>query len=132
VGLVVAAVAVTTVLVLLNLPIRQESSGYQLVGLRLYASESESIFGPPGWSNFTFRGATFDFQVYCEPNPSLPLPLGAICGSARESNGAPSSFTFFEPEVPRFYPPWQNWVAPDGTVAVEYHPGGPVHLLVAT
>jgi hypothetical protein len=126
IGSVVVAIAVTATLALLLLPISQEPSGYQIVGLRLYSFEDETVFGSEGtgWHNYSHRGATFAFQVYC---PSIPV--GKICAWVTEPDGSNLSFSFFAAEVPGDSA-WESWVAPDGAVASEYHPGGLVRMLV--
>jgi hypothetical protein len=131
VGAVAGASAVAIVLVVLVIPIRQESSGYQLLGPHLYAYESESIFGATSWSNFSYRGGSFSFQVDCAPSPPPPGPSRTICGAAAAPGGPTSNFTFFEPEVPSVFPTWQSWVSPSGTIAVDFDPGGIVRLMVA-
>lgn len=124
-AVLLAGIGVTVSLVLLTVPIAQESSGYTLVGLRLYSFEAENLFGaPPPPTHFVYRGVHFDFVVYC---PSTPV--GLICGNVTESGGATFAFTFFEPEVPGAHN-WETWVAPDGNEAAQYQPGGLVHLLV--
>jgi hypothetical protein len=93
----------------------------------MYSFEDETVFGAGGngWHNFTYLGATFAFQVFCPSDPP-----GKICASVTEPDGAESNFSFFEPEVPGDSG-WESWVALDGVVAAEYHPGGLVRMLVA-
>ncbi|MCI4360535.1 MAG: hypothetical protein L3J91_02430 [Thermoplasmata archaeon] len=125
-GASTASVVFVVLLVLLSVPIVQASSGYCLVGLRIYAFESESIFGP-SWANVSFRGAEFSFHIWC----GTPTPFPSqICGTVTEPGGSAEMFTFFEPEAPQLNPPWQTWTSPDGTVGAQYHPGGVVQLLV--
>ena len=119
-----AAIAVIAILVLLYVPIAQESSGYAAIGLRLYSFESESLFGQ-SWSNFTYHGVTFEFHLWCLITPAA----GEICGNATESGGVRYSYSFMDgPPSPS--PSWQTWVAPDGHEAVQYRQGGLAHLLV--
>ena len=96
-----------------------------------YTYENVTIFGPH-WSNFTYRGVTFSFTVWCGP---VGLGGAPICGNASESNGPTYPFSFWENGgAPPVGPvPWQKWVAPDGHEAVEFQPdsGGQARLLVA-
>ncbi|MGP8073052.1 MAG: hypothetical protein ACLPZM_07985 [Thermoplasmata archaeon] len=124
---VVAAVGVVTVsLVLLALPISQESSGYQLLNGRLYFFQSESLFGKAAWQNYSYRGVTFGFHLWCAITPAA----GEVCGNATESGGVSHPYSFSD-GPPQPNPSWQSWVAPDSHEAVEYTLGGLVHLLVS-
>jgi len=124
---VLVVVAVVTVLVLLMVPIAQEQSGYTLIGLRLYSFEEEHVFGSP-WSNFSYRGVTFAFHVWC----AITSGGGEVCGNVTESNGGVSSFSFSD--GPPGEPRWATWVSPDAGVAIQFESlsGGLVHLLVST
>lgn len=118
------AVAVVVILILLYVPIAQESSGYTAIGARLYSFEAESLFGQ-SWSNFTYRGVTFGFHLWC----LITSGGGKICGNATESSGAAHPYSFWDgPPSPS--PSWQTWVSPDGHEAVQYRVGGLAHLLV--
>ncbi len=125
-GIVGAAISITVVLFLLYVPIAQESSGYTVIGSRLYSFESESLFGPP-WSNFTYQGVTFEFHLWCE----ITSAAGKICGNPTESGGARYSYSFWD-GLPSPFLSWQTWVSPDGHEAVQYREGGLAHLLVLT
>jgi hypothetical protein len=124
---VLVAVATVTILVLLTVPIAQEQSGYTLIGFRLYSFEAEHVFGSP-WSNFSYRGVTFAFHVWCEVTPAA----GEVCGNVTESNGGIFPFSFWD-GPPSVEPRWETWVAPDGQAAIQFESlsGGLVHLLVA-
>jgi len=112
--------------VLLAVPISQERSGYTLVGYRLYSFEAESVFGP-AWSNYTYRGVTFEFHVWCAITPGG----GELCGNVTESNGSTFPFSFWDARLSQGSQ-WETWVAPDSEVAIQYETGGLAHLLVAT
>lgn len=120
------ALVVVATLVLLAVPISQERSGYTLVGYRLYSFEAESVFGP-AWSNYTYRGVTFEFHVWCAITPGG----GELCGNVTESNGSTFPFSFWDARLSQGSQ-WETWVAPDSEVAIQYETGGLAHLLVAT
>ena len=126
IGVAAAAVAVVVALVLLYVPISQESSGYTAIGLRLYSFETVSLFNlPTSWPNITYRGITFGFHLWCLITPAS----GKICGNATESGGATYPYSFWDgPPSPS--PSWQTWVSPNGHEAVEYRLGGLTRLLV--
>jgi hypothetical protein len=129
-GAVAGTALFAVALVLLFVPISQESSGYTMVGAHLYSYESEALFGDGnGWNNYSYRGVTFGFSLVCgPPNPGGPT----ICGNATAADGVPHAYEFGEVGPPRDGPgPWQTWVAADAHEAVEFQPGGFVHLLVA-
>ncbi len=124
----ITLVAVTgLVLLVLFLPVQQESSGYTMVGPRLYSYESEELFGAnSGWENYSYRGVTFGFHLWCETTPAA----GTLCGNATGSDGVAHSYSFSDGS-PQIGPPsWEIWVSPNGHEAVEYQQGGLVHLLV--
>ncbi len=119
-----AGVAAVVVLVLLYVPTVTGSTGYTAIGSRLYSYEAESLFGQ-AWSNFTYRGVTFGFHLWCLATPAA----GEICGKATEPSGTVYSYSFWDgPPSPS--PKWQTWVSPDGHEAVQYLPGGLAHLLI--
>ncbi len=123
----VATVSVVTTLVLLWVPVSQEPSGYTMIGTQLYSFEAKNVFGST-WSNFSYRGVTFAFHVWCAITPAA----GEICGNVSESNGGIFPFEFSDgPPSPQ--PHWETWVAPDGQSAIQFESlsGGLVHLLVA-
>ena len=121
-----AVVAAVVILVLLYVPIAQESSGYTAIGSRLYSFEAVSLFDQStSWPNITYRGVTFGFHLWC----LFTSGAGKICGNATESGGAVYSYTFWD-GPPRPSPNWQTWVAPDGHEAVQHRQGGLAHLLV--
>lgn len=123
---VAAAGALVTVLVLLYVPIAQEQSGYTAIGPRLNTFESVSLFGPnAAWQNFSYRGVTFGFHLWCQSSPGG----GELCGNATEAGGAVYPYSFSD-GPPSFAPPWQTWVSPNGHEAVQYRMGGLAHLLV--
>ncbi len=79
-----AAAAVVGILILLYVPIAQESSGYTGIGLRLYSFEAVSPFDQPiSWPIITYHGATFGFHLWCQITPAA----GEICGNATQSGG---------------------------------------------
>ena len=118
-----SAVAVGVLLVVLYIPISQESTGYTLIGLRLYSFESVSLFGSSWW-NLTYRGVGFTFHLWC----AISTGGGTICGNASDPSGAVYAYSFFD----GLYSHWTTWVAPGGHEAVQYRTGGLAHLLVAT
>ncbi len=102
-------------LVVLNIPIAEEDSGYQLIGVRLYSFESRSLFGNQ-WVNYSYRGVTFSFDLWC----GIPSAAGGvICGNATDPSGTTHPYSFFD-GPPQFNPPWQTWVSPDFHEAVQY------------
>lgn len=124
-GTVGAAVALAVALALLYVPLAQDTSGYTAIGFRLYAFEGVSLFGR-AWSNYTYRGVTFEFHLWCQ----ITAAAGRICGNATESDGTAHPYSFWDgPPSPS--PSWQTWVSPDGHEAVQYRQGGLAHLLVA-
>jgi hypothetical protein len=60
---VVAAVGLVALLVLVSLPIAQESSGDRLGDGRPYSFVSEARFGNSSWRNSSYRGVTFGFHL---------------------------------------------------------------------
>jgi hypothetical protein len=126
-GVIGVAVALSVVLLLLLVPVSQEPAGYTFLGPRLYSYESESLFGPgTGWENFTFRGVTFGFHLWC----AIRIDVGTVCGNATGPNGVAHPYDFAD-GLPRAGPAtWETWVSPDGHEGVEYQDGGQVHLLV--
>jgi hypothetical protein len=124
---ILLAVAVTALPIVLSIPIAQETSGDQLVNGRPYTLESESLFGDSSWLNYSYRGVTFGFHLWCSESPGG----GVVCGNSTESGGTAFSYAFFD-GPPQVDPRWQTWVAADGHEAVQYRQGGLVHLLVAT
>jgi hypothetical protein len=100
-----------------------------VIGNERYSYENVTVFGP-SWSNFSYRGVTFGFHVWCGP----PTPAGAtLCGNATELTGTSYPFSFFEPGGPAIPRPWVTWISPDGQEGVQFEPdsGGLAHLLVA-
>jgi hypothetical protein len=124
----IASVVVVFALVILFVPLLQEPSGYTMVGAHLYTYESESLFGTGnGWNNYSYRGVTFGFHNWC----GVPSPGGGtICGNATGADQVPHPYAFFDGPPHEGPEPWQTWVAGDAHEAVEYQPGGLVHLLV--
>jgi hypothetical protein len=94
---------------------------------RPYSLVSESLFGNSSWLNYSYRGVTFGFHLWCSVSPGG----GEVCGNATESGGTSYRYAFSD-GLPQVDPGWQTWVAPDGHEAVQYRMGGLVHLLVAT
>jgi hypothetical protein len=100
-----------------------------VIGGERYSSENVTVFGPT-WSNFTDRGVTFGFHVWCGP----VTPGGAtLCGNATEPNGISYPFSFFDfggppPTQPR---PWVTWISPDRQEGVQFEAdsGGLAHLM---
>ena len=118
--------AVTAALILLYVPIAEESSGYTEIGARLYSFEAVSLFHQPtSWPNITYRGVTFGFHLWCASTAGA----GEICGNATESGGTAYPYSFWD-GPPSPFPGWQTWVSPDGHEAVQYRQGGLAHLLV--
>jgi len=99
-------------------------AGVSVLDDRFYSYENLSIFGP-AWSNYTYRGVTFSFHLWCEITPAA----GKLCGNATESNHESYPYAFWD-GLPTRNPQWQTWVAPDYQEAVQYLQGGTVHLLV--
>jgi len=93
---------------------------------RTYAYETQSLFGGPSYQNFSFRGVTFTFHLWCQ----ITADSGIVCGNATEQNGASYSYSFTDGLPTTSPPPWQTWISPDGLEAVEYQQGGNVRLLV--
>jgi hypothetical protein len=106
-------------------------AGETKLGSRVYYIENETVFGP-AYSNYTFHGVHFAFHVWCS---SPGLGGAQVCGNVTEPDGTRYALNFTEPGgAPPASPlPWQTWVAPDGSEAVQFEPdsGGQVHLLVA-
>jgi len=124
---VVTTAIVVTILVLLWVPNSLVPSGYTMIGSRLYSYETENVFGST-WSNFSYRGVTFAFHVWCATTSAA----GELCGNVTESNGGTFPFQFSDgPPSPQPY--WETWVAPDDQSAIQFESlsGGLVHLLVA-
>lgn len=102
--------------------------GYTTVGIHRYAYESEELFGDTGsWQNYSYRGVTFEFHLWCEVSPGG----GTLCGHATEADGTSYAYSFSDGPPVSGEPPWQTWVAPDSHEAVQYQQGGHAHLLVA-
>ncbi|MGA8663736.1 MAG: hypothetical protein WB809_01520 [Thermoplasmata archaeon] len=123
---ILAAVGIVISLVILFSPLPGGSSGEELVNGKLYSFESESIFGGAAWLNYSYRGVTFGFHLWCLVTPAF----GEVCGNATEPSGVSYAYAFSD-GPPEFHVTWQTWVAPDAHEAVEYRQGGTIHLLVA-
>lgn len=122
-GGVGTAGVVVVVAALLYLPMAGPVAGYQEIGLRMYSYESVSLFGNvPAWQNYSYRGVTFEFHLWCGITPAG----GTICGNATQPDGAETPYSFWD----GLNSGWQTWVSPDGYDAVQYHVGGTAHLLV--
>ena len=106
-------------------PSSSPPSGIIEIGGRSYTSVSHSLFGNESWLNYSFRGVTFGFHLWCD----ITVDTGYVCGQATEPSGATFSYTFTD-GLPEPNPPWQTWVSPDSYDAVQYQEGGTVHLLV--
>ena len=128
IAVAVATIVIVTAWVLLTVAIPQVPSGYTMVGNQLYSFESENVFGSP-WSNFTYRGVTFEFHVYCSISPGG----GELCGNVSESTQSTFPFSIWEAPTGPGPGPWLTWVAPDSHVAIQFasNSNGVVHLLVA-
>jgi hypothetical protein len=121
-----AILGVIVALVIVVATFSQESTGQIRINGRTYTSESVSLFGGAMWLNYSYRGVTFGFHLWCAVTPAA----GVVCGNATESTGVSYPYSFSDgPPSPN--PGWQTWVAPDGHEAVQYKEGGLVHLLVA-
>lgn len=91
-----------------------------------YSVESTELFGENnGWLNYSFRGDSFDFHLWCE----ITADTGVVCGNVTEAAGTPYSFQFYD-GLPSQDPPWQVVVSPDRASAVEYQAGGHARLMV--
>jgi hypothetical protein len=134
VAVIVTAVVFATLLLLVVLSTGPGPSApvYSIViGNESYSFETVTVFGPH-WSNFSYRGVTFEFEVWC----NVPSPAGAmLCGNVTEANGSAYPFSFWEPggPLPTQPRPWVTWISPDALEGVQYEPdsGGLAHLLVA-
>jgi hypothetical protein len=125
--IVAAIVGVTASLLILAYPFSQASTSNSSINGKTYSFESESIFGGASWLNYSYRGVTFGFHVWC----LVTSAAGVVCGNATESTGFSYPYSFSDgPPSPN--PSWQTWVAPDGHEAVQYKLGGLVHLMVAS
>jgi hypothetical protein len=124
-----AASLVAIVLVTLSVPLWDVPSGELWIGGHLYSYERESLSGEGnGWLNFTYRGVTFGFHMWCGP----PSPGGAtLCGNATGADGVPHPYSFSDGPPTVGPAPWQTWIGPDAHEAVQYQQGGMVRLLVA-
>jgi hypothetical protein len=124
--IVAAIIGVSVSLAILAFSLSQESAGQISINGKTYSFESESLFGNASWLNYSYRGVTFGFHLWCLVTPAA----GVVCGNATESTGISYPYSFSDgPPSPN--PSWQTWVAPDGHEAVQYKLGGLVHLLVA-
>jgi hypothetical protein len=122
---VAAIVGVTASLLILAFPFSQTPTGQISINGKNYSFESESLFGNAPWLNYSYRGVTFGFHLWCLITPAA----GVVCGNATESSGISYHYSFSDgPPSPN--PSWQTWVAPDEHEAVQYKLGGLVHLLV--
>jgi len=126
VATLVAVLGVTISLAVLTIPIPPGPPGSEFINGTSYTSESESLFGNGSWLNYSYRGVTFGFHLWCLITPGG----GEICGNATESTGGSYSYSFWD-GPPQVNPAWQTWIAPDSHEAVQYKQGGMVHLLVA-
>jgi hypothetical protein len=124
--IVAATIGVTVSLAILVFPLSQESTGQISISGKTYWLESESLFGNASWLNYSYRGVTFGFHLWCLISPAA----GVVCGNATESTGISYAYSFSD-GPPSSNPSWQTWVAPDGHEGVQYKLGGLVHLLVA-
>lgn len=93
-----------------------------------YDREQVDLFGSakPAWQNYTFRGVTFEFHLWCAVTPAS----GLLCGHATEASGVEYSYQFSD-GPPSALPQWQNWISPDQREGVSYLTGGTADLLVA-
>jgi hypothetical protein len=109
-------VVVSAALLILFVPVAQESAGDTMVGPRLYSYERETLFGDgSGGENVTYRGVTFGFHVCCAVN----VDVGTVCGNATGPDGVPHAYALGD-GVPREGPPsWETWDSPDHPEAVE-------------
>ncbi len=126
----ISTVAVVSVLVLLEVPISEEQSGYTMIGFQLYTFEAVDIYQSP-WVNFTYQGVVFEF-----PPPECPQNTGGgnICGSVIQSNGVNFSFNIALPPPCHGLGSWLNWVSPNQLEALEVEVcanSQTTHLLVA-
>ena len=126
IGSLVAAAAVVSALVVLSIPNSVEPSGATLIDFRFYSFESVSLFNKPAWQNYTYKGVTFEFHLWCLASPAA----GELCGNATEANGAIFPYSFSDGPPTWGPPPWQTWVSPDYHEAVQYQTGGLAHLMV--
>jgi hypothetical protein len=126
----IGTAGVVTVLLLLQLPISEERSGYTMIGWQVYTFEAVNIFRSPS-ANFTYGGVTFEFLPSdCAQNPGG----GNICGSVLQSNGLGFSFDLALPPSCHGLGAWLSWVSPNRHEAIEIEicaNSQPTHLLVA-
>ncbi|MCI4347678.1 MAG: hypothetical protein L3J97_03555 [Thermoplasmata archaeon] len=125
-AIVLGVVGVAVSIVLVSILIFQAPSGYEVVNGKSYSFESESLFGNAAWLNYSYRGVTFGFHLWCQAGPAA----ARVCGNATESGGLSYSYAFWD-GPPQLNPTWHTWTAPDQFEAVQYEQGGLVHLLGA-
>jgi hypothetical protein len=130
----VCAVAVLVIALLLAFVLFPPlPNGETKIGSRTYFVENETVFGP-AYSNYTFHGVRFSFHVWCSL-ASAGLGGAQLCGNVTEPSRTSYPFNFTEPggAPPVGSLPWQTWVTPNGSEAVQFEPdsGGQVNLLVA-
>ncbi|MCI4341107.1 MAG: hypothetical protein L3K11_01845 [Thermoplasmata archaeon] len=127
----IALAALVAVLFLPTIQLRSAPAPGVSIGNVQYTYESETVFGPQ-FSNFSYRGVLFEFEVYCQASPGGGAE---ICGSVTGPSASPYAFQFEEPggAAPINPLPWQTWISPDHHEGVQFEPdsGGQVRLLVA-
>jgi hypothetical protein len=111
----IATASVVTPLVLLQVPISEEQSGYTMIGFQLYTFEAVNIYQSP-WAHFTERGVEFEF-----PPPDCPLNTGGgnVCGSVLQPNGVSFAFDIELPPPCHGIGSWLTWVSPNQREAIE-------------
>jgi hypothetical protein len=121
-----AAIGVSVWLLIVFLPYALTPAGEILIGGRDYTYESQSLFNNGSWQNYTYRGVTFEFHLWC----FISSGGAELCGNATESPGVSFPYSFSDGPT-QINPQWQTWIAPDGHEGVQYKQGGSARLLVA-
>ena len=125
-AIVVALWTTAILLVFVLVPALEGPPRVEIVGDQIFYSESKSLFGNASWLNYSYRGVTFGFHLWC----LVTSAAGKICGNVTEATGVSYPFSLWD-GPPQLNPAWQTWISPDGREGVQYLQGGSAHLLVA-
>ncbi len=125
-AVVLALWTTAILLVFVIVPALEGPPGVEIVGNQIFYSESKSLFGNASWLNYSYRGVTFGFHLWC----LVTSAAGEICGNVTEATGETYPFSVWD-GPPQVNAPWQTWISPDGREGVQYRQGGSAHLLVA-